>query len=155
MMAQTSIKCPSCRFEFPLDEILLESIKEDFESKNNEKLDKIKRGYEREKEKIKKTVKDEVNQQNALALKEFEERVQEKEQTIGELQAKNLELKKRERDIADKEKNFEQELEKETNKAKSETEKEIKEKYQLEIDREKNKTNEQIRLLNNKLDREI
>ena len=36
-MAQGNIKCPSCKFDFPLDEILLESIKEDLEQKLNDK----------------------------------------------------------------------------------------------------------------------
>ena len=35
-LKQGAIRCPSCRTEFPIDEILLESIKDDMEGQLNE-----------------------------------------------------------------------------------------------------------------------
>ena len=181
-MAQGNIKCPSCKFDFPLDEILLESIKEDLEQKLNDKrkelVDKEKGLNDREKnfedklgeelkireEKItgearKKAVED-VN----LELSNLKNEMSEKKQKLENYEKDNLDLLAKERkrqdelinikkEMKEKEKNFTEELEREKDKAKSVMEKEFSDKYDIEMRREKGKANEQINLLNEKLNK--
>jgi len=138
-MAEQTIRCPKCKTDIPLTEVLTAQIKEgvknelmvEVEKKEKALAEKekdilaekkliedsrenieeeVNKRLDVEKKKIKEQTKKDAEDEVSLELKDLQEQIQEKNKKIKESQDKELELRKKQREIEDKEKSFDLEL---------------------------------------------
>ena len=127
------------------------SFEEENEEQNKRNFKEFKEKYDQEKSKFKKQVKEEADKRISVELEDAQGKAKEAELKINDLQTTNLKFKRREQEVEEKEKNIKEIVANEKNKAKEEAEREINKQHNIDIDREKKKSNEQIKFLNDKL----
>ncbi len=124
-MSQTII-CPNCNTQIDLDQIADHKYNELLKNQENKlKAEQEKQRENFEKEMEEKTLEmrkkaqefaekkaDEERKKVELEMKDMQERLKKSEDEIGEAKKKELEFMKRQRELEDKEKNFELEMEK-------------------------------------------
>lgn len=170
-MTDKKIKCPSCSFEFELSNVLSEQIRNDMKLELQEELNKekelllekqknisdleeslkakekdidlqIAEQLKTKESQLKKTIEDNLKKNMDVELQDLKNQIGEKDEKIKQAQEQELELRKKSRELEDKQKNYEIEmarkLDEERNKIKLEAAKEIDEQHRLK-DLEKDK----------------
>ena len=170
-MTDKTIKCPSCSFEFELSNVLSEQIRDDMKMELQEELNKEKKlllekqktisdleEALKAKEKdidaqiaeqlkvkeaqLKRTIEDSLQKNMDVELQDLKNQIGEKDERIKRAQEQELELRRKSRELEDKQKTYEIEmarkLDEERNKIKLEAAKEIDEQHRLK-DLEKDK----------------
>jgi hypothetical protein len=106
-MPEQSITCPYCKSKFPLDEALSEQIRQQLDQElrleYNSKLAD-------ERQKILEQTSREIQEKNDMELKALKDELEEKSRMLDEARNNELELRKRQREVEDKEKNLELEI---------------------------------------------
>ena len=133
-MIQETINCPNCGEEIQISTALAQEIEKGIKTKYiKEYGDKL----NQEKTKLTEQVRKEIEEASAVERKDLEEQLKEKTQQVKKMQAEEISFRKRERELADKEKsvdlNIETRLEKGREKIKSEALKEASAKDKREI----------------------
>lgn len=129
------INCPKCGAAFPLTEAILEPLRVE-----------LRRGYSEEYEKKLQDMKDSVEAQtkkqveenSALAVKDFEEQVKELKGKLKEANDRELELRKMKRDLESKQEESELELTRKLEGQRKEVKEELEKGYALKLKQQEN-----------------
>jgi len=149
-MAELKINCPSCGKRIILSEALTHQLEEEiserlqteaqekFEKKLSEETAKFQEEMRIEQEKIKR----EIEERHSLELLDLHEQVKEKDEKLDKIREKELELRKHQRELEDKQKTLELEItrrvDEETNNLEEKIAERLTEKYRMK-DLEKDK----------------
>ncbi|MBN2378613.1 DUF2130 domain-containing protein [candidate division WOR-3 bacterium] len=113
-MNEEIVKCPNCGFEISVSKVLREKLQTELESDLNKKL-----------ERAKQVGKDEAAQALDLELVDLREQIKEKDAALKSAKQTELELRKRERTIQEKEESLEIEIQRRLSDDRSKIKKEI------------------------------
>jgi hypothetical protein len=106
----TKITCPNCSHEFELSEAIVSQLKEELEKK-------YKFNIQEEKKKIKDSLEKELARSYSDSMTELREQIQEKEEKLSEFTENEKALRKRVREIEEKGKEMELEIERQVDAA--------------------------------------
>ncbi|MFH1868133.1 MAG: DUF2130 domain-containing protein [Candidatus Omnitrophota bacterium] len=131
---QETINCPNCGKEIQLSTAIVQEVEKGIKAKYIQEYgDKL----NHEKTKLTEQVRKEFEEAGAVEKKDLEEQLKEKTQQVKKMQAEEISFRKRERELADKERSadldIEARLEKEREKIRSEALKEASAKDKREI----------------------
>lgn len=126
--AKFEIECPSCHHQFALDDVYTTQIesrlKKDFDAKNKDLIkreealqkaqssidDEIKSRLQVERDALTKQAQEKAKEEYQIEFKDLEQRLADKSQKLEEANKKELEFRQKIRDVEDKEKNLELEI---------------------------------------------
>jgi hypothetical protein len=102
------VSCPKCGERFPLSQVLTNQIENEVKTKYEIEL---KKKYELNAEKIKQQALAESESKLSLELKDLQQQITEKDSKLKQVDARDLELRKKERELLEKESNLQANLE--------------------------------------------
>lgn len=103
-MPEQIITCPKCSEEIPLTDVLTNQITQGVRKEFQEKLMK-------EKENLKRSLKKDAENEFSLEIKDLSEKLEEKDQKLSELKDAELKARKLERQLTEKDDQFQRNLE--------------------------------------------
>jgi hypothetical protein len=127
MQSETTITCPNCGTEFELSEVIINQVKGEYE-------EKFKLDIQEEKKKIKESVEKDLNDSYSQSLEDLKSQISEKDGKLTEFTENEKSLRKRLRNLEDKEKNLDLEIDRQIDAAR---EKFFDEQKSKELEKEK------------------
>ena len=103
-MPEQIITCPQCSEQIPLNDVLTNEITQVVKKEFQEKLMK-------EKENLKRSIKKDAENEFSLEIKDLSEKLEEKDQKLSELKDAELKARKLERQLTEKDDQFQRNLE--------------------------------------------
>ncbi|MBK6781935.1 MAG: DUF2130 domain-containing protein [Gemmatimonadetes bacterium] len=108
---EPTIGCPNCGTKIPLSEALSAQVREQvrvqFEAAQHAEDEQQQAEFERRLKAVRETAANDAREKQALELADMQERIKEREGEVETLRKNELELRKRERELADRQQNLE------------------------------------------------